>query len=348
MTLRPCAYDARMADETPRVVLFGNTAPISSIREVRSLEDAPYEVRQVEQEDGSLRWTCDQLEDAEHPLAALTVDEDKGLIGTHRRERITTEGPNTVSVTEFKPPEDMGLIEAVTTALRVYAEDHSDDPPEWVWSNDGAMAHAIADHFSRQGHECVVGIPDNWERKRTLNTSGLRMLLEVQDRLGEVEPPTGPPIGGGALGTSYTPDEFSDEFLFAWRVHMLRTDAGKDFQSRVMGDTASTGTGTYAAANWIALTETATAPAAGDTALTGELTLSGLGRAQAAYAHTGGASTYTLTKTFTSADGTTRTINKIGVLNAVSAGTLVFTTAVPSPPALVSGDSLTITETVTI
>src|SRR4051812_33042887 len=160
-----------MADETPRVVLFGNTAPISSSREVQSLDDAPFEVRQAEQEDGSLRWTCDQLEDADHPLTALTVDEERGLVGTHRRERITSEGPNTVSVTEFKPPQDMGLIEAVATALRVYAEDHSDDPPEWVWSSDDAMAHAIADHFSRQGHECAIGIPENWERKRTLNTS---------------------------------------------------------------------------------------------------------------------------------------------------------------------------------
>jgi hypothetical protein len=329
-------------------VLFGNTAPISSTREVVELGDQSYELHQAEQEDGSLRWTCAELEDAGHPLAALTVDEERGLVGTHLRERITSEGANTVSVTEFKPPESMGLIEAVATALRVYDTDHSDDPPEWVWSTDAAMASAIADHFSRQGHDCAVGIPESWERKRTLNSSGLRMILEAQGRLEEVEPPTGPPIGGGSLGTSFTPEEFGDEFYWRWRVHELRTDAGKDFQSRVMGDTASTGTGSYAAANYIALTENATAPAAGDTALTGELTLSGLGRAQAAYAHTGGASTYTLTKTFTSADATTRTINKIGVFNASSAGTMPFTTAVPSPPALVSGDSLTITSTVTI
>lgn len=128
----------------------------------------------------------------------------------------------------------------------------------------------------------------------------------------------------------------------------MRTDAGKDFQSRVMGDTASNGTGSYAAANYIALTENATAPAAGDTALTGELSGSGLGRAQATYAHTAGASTYTLTKAFTSSDATARTINKVGVLNASSAGTLVFESAVTSPPVLASGDVLTITETVSI
>lgn len=128
----------------------------------------------------------------------------------------------------------------------------------------------------------------------------------------------------------------------------MRTDAGKDFQSKVMGDTASTGTGSYAAANYLALTENATAPAAGDTTLTGELTASGLGRAQATYAHTAGASTYTLTKAFTSSDATPRTINKMAVFNASSAGTMPFESAVPSPPTLVSGDQLTLTETISI
>lgn len=335
-----------MADTTPRVVLIGNTAPISSTREVHELGEVPYDLRQVEQEDGSLRWTCDELDDVSHPLSRLVVDEERQLVGTHLREPIKSEGENTVSVTRYVPPESMGLIEAVSTALTVYATDHSDEHPAWVWCDaDPVIAVAIADHFSRQGHEVAIGIPDSWERKRTLTKAGLRYILEAQGRLGELEPP----IGGGAFGTCFTPEEFGPEFLSRWEMgERLRTDAGKDFQSRVMGDTASTGTGSYAAANWIALTENATPPAAADTTLTGELTLSGLGRAQAAYAHTGGATTYTLTKTFTSSDATTRTISKLGVLNASSGGTLVFATLVPSPPVLVSGDSLTTTETVSI
>lgn len=136
-----------------------------------------------------------------------------------------------------------------------------------------------------------------------------------------------------------------------------RVAAGRDFQSRVMGDTASTAAGAYAAANYMALTENAAAVADGDTALTGELFAAGggLNRAQAAYAHTAGASTYTLTKTFTSAaaDGASRTIQKIGIFNAAAptgppAPTLVFETVVPSPPVMVPGDSVTITDTVTI
>ena len=127
----------------------------------------------------------------------------------------------------------------------------------------------------------------------------------------------------------------------------MRTNAGIDFQSRVMLDTSSTGTGTYASANYIALTTDSTAPAAADTALTSELTASGLQRQVATYAHTTGVNTTTLTKTFTSSDATTRTIAKAGLLNAATTGTLVFETAITSPPSLVSGDSLAITWTFT-
>lgn len=130
----------------------------------------------------------------------------------------------------------------------------------------------------------------------------------------------------------------------------MKTNAGNDFQARVMGEAAATGAGTgiCRAADYIALSTDAGAPAAGDTAVTGELSGSGLQRAQAAYAHTTGAANYTLTKTFTSADATPRTINKVGVLNASSTGTLVFESLVTSPPTLQSGDQLTITETINL
>ncbi len=114
-----------------------------------------------------------------------------------------------------------------------------------------------------------------------------------------------------------------------------------------MFDTASTGTGVYASSTYIALTENATAPAAGDTTLTAELTGAGLQRQIATYAHTNGTNTTTLTKTFTSSDGTARTINKAGNFNAASVGTLVFETLVPNPPSLVSGDSVAVTWTFT-
>lgn len=318
-----------MADETPRVVLLGNTAPINSEREVQQLDDVDVD---------ELR---EQLDDPDHPLARLTVDEERGLVGTHVKTPI-----DGVSVTRFVPPESMGLVEAVSTCLTVYAADHSNDPPEWVFCEaEPQIAEAIADHFRRQGNDCEVGIPDNWEAKRSLQPAGLRLIQEAK---GEI-PDELPPIAGGSV--EWDEELAVDGMLDPWEVvkrELLRTNAGADFQSRVMADTASTGTGSYAAANYIALSTDATAPAAADTTLTAELVGSGLQRQQAAYAHTGGATTFTLTKTFTSSDGTTRQINKVGVFNAASVGTLVFETAVPSPPSLVSGDSLTITETVTM
>lgn len=127
----------------------------------------------------------------------------------------------------------------------------------------------------------------------------------------------------------------------------MRTNAGTDHQSRVLLDSASTGTGAYAASSYIAITENSTAPAVTDTALTGELTAFGLGRSIGTYAHTNGTNTATLTKTFTSSDATARVIAKAGLLNAATVGTLTFSTAVPSPPSLVSGDSMAITWTFT-
>lgn len=127
----------------------------------------------------------------------------------------------------------------------------------------------------------------------------------------------------------------------------LRTSAGVDHQSRVMFDTASNATGSYAAANYVALTENSTAPALGDTTLSSELVGEGLSRAQATYAHTNGTTTTALTKTFTMSSGTSRTINKAGLFNASSTGTLTFTTLVPSPPTLVPGDSVAVTWTFT-
>ena len=137
---------------------------------------------------------------------------------------------------------------------------------------------------------------------------------------------------------------------------MPRSNAGTDLQARVSYDTASTGTGSYAAANYIALTANSTTPAAGNTTLAGEITTAGGGlvRAQAAYAHSNGTNTAVLTKTFTinASDVTPTTPAKAGLLNASSAGTLAYETLIPNPPPLVFasgvGDSCAITWTFTL
>lgn len=143
--------------------------------------------------------------------------------------------------------------------------------------------------------------------------------------------------------------------LLLWHLHALmtlvstqfqiKTNAGQDFQYNVMANSASNGTGAYAPANYIALTSNATAPNATDTSLANEAT-AGLARVQAStISHTAGTNTYSLQKTFTSDQSLT--VNKIGIFNASSTGTMVFETTITAAT-LVSGDQLQITETVTM
>jgi hypothetical protein len=115
-----------------------------------------------------------------------------------------------------------------------------------------------------------------------------------------------------------------------------------------MGATSGTGIGTstFAPANYIGVTANSSAAVATDTTLTGEVASGTLIRVQATYAHTTSAASYTLTKTFTSDQ--TIVIAKIGVFNAATVGTMVFETLLSSTASLVSGDQLTITETVNI
>jgi hypothetical protein len=129
----------------------------------------------------------------------------------------------------------------------------------------------------------------------------------------------------------------------------LLTSAGRD---ALHAQHLSTGT-QPATFNYVALTASTTAPAATDTALTGEITTSGGGliRGQATYAHTAGTNTTTLTKTFTanSSDVLPVTIAQIGVFNASSAGTIAYHTALSATATLSSvGDNVTITESCTI
>jgi len=113
-----------------------------------------------------------------------------------------------------------------------------------------------------------------------------------------------------------------------------------------MGDTASTGTGAYAAANYIGLTANTSTPNATDTTLAGEVSSGSLARAQAAYAHTTAAPSYTLTKTFTSDQ--TITVAKVGVFNAPSGGTMVFESLLSATATLQSGDQVAVTEVVSL
>jgi hypothetical protein len=101
-------------------------------------------------------------------------------------------------------------------------------------------------------------------------------------------------------------------------------------------------------AMYLALTSDAGAASAADTTLASEATTNGFARALGTWAHTAAATTYTLQKLFTAAGSLT--VNKEGVFaSAVAAlGAFPFESAEPTPPALISGDTLTQTVTITI
>jgi hypothetical protein len=105
-------------------------------------------------------------------------------------------------------------------------------------------------------------------------------------------------------------------FYDKW-VHNLRTNAGINWQYGQMAGT------TAAVATYICLSSDTTSPATGDTTVAGEITTSGLTRSGGTASHTSNATSYTVAYTFTAGAAFTA-VQKAGLLNASSAGTLVF------------------------
>jgi hypothetical protein len=232
-------------------------------------------------------------------------------------------GQRVVSLTV---PDGVNLNEAfrtVAAALELHLSAGS--IPAWVESNDKSLTTLLADLYEIEdntrpkdwGHETNAHLTTQPGMLTTMLALTIAMLLT---RLFGLE---------------------------------LRTDMGRDFQARVMGDTASNGTGAYAPGKYIAVTANATAPSTASVTLTGEVVTGTLVRAEATYAHTSGTATYTLTKTFTSDQ--TIVLAKIGVFNAVGPGgapsaanSLVFETLLNNTSSMVSGDQTQVTETVTL
>jgi len=131
---------------------------------------------------------------------------------------------------------------------------------------------------------------------------------------------------------------FKDE----WTENLV-TNAGLNWLADIMSNTTTPSVNTQC--NFIGLTNTAITPAGGDTTLTGEIAANGLSRAQATYAHTGSATTYTLTKIFTATGA--QSAQAGAVFTAVSGGTMCFEDTFTSAT-LATGDTLSITWTVTI
>ena len=97
------------------------------------------------------------------------------------------------------------------------------------------------------------------------------------------------------------------------------------------------------------MTENAGAANAADTALTGEITTGGCGRALGTYAHTLGASTLTLTKSF-SVTASFPAIHKAGLfqVSTASSSIMSFETVLNADANVVNLDTLQVTWTITI
>ena len=108
-------------------------------------------------------------------------------------------------------------------------------------------------------------------------------------------------------------------------------------------------------AEWMGLS-TAAAGTSADTALSSELTTLGFSRAIGTYAHTHAATTYTLIHLWTCSGGAGTTINSEaqfggatgGAAAASGGGVMPFESSEPTPPTLLSGDTIQNTVTITI
>jgi hypothetical protein len=110
--------------------------------------------------------------------------------------------------------------------------------------------------------------------------------------------------------------------------------------------------GGIAAVRFMGLTTDSAAASASDTVLATEQTTNGVARALATYAHTQGAATFTLAKTWT-ASGTITALHKMGLFCCLSPSAalndpVVFETVLSADATLVNLDQLTVTDTVTV
>ena len=125
--------------------------------------------------------------------------------------------------------------------------------------------------------------------------------------------------------------------------HNLLTNAGRDyFHDQCYKNTSAGGAG----CNFIALSENSSGAAVGHTAVANEITTGGLNRQVSTPSHSAGTNTTTLVKTFTSS-ATFTAVQLSGILNASSSGTLGHEATFTSV-ALVSGDTLQVTWTLTL
>ena len=248
---------------------------------------------------------------------------------------------------------------------------------------DGALIHRIrglrVEETIRLGpnhvHAAIIhpdgSVTDLGVSRNLLNTDGRDLVAAA---LGGVGINNGSNVATGATATSLsdTGEAWTTDIYKGWTVIAEETtntpvwgNIGSNSATVLTIDSwhngdDSAGTTPGATANYLilptcrprymALTENAGAAAAGDTVLTGELTTGGCSRALCAYAHSNDAATFTLQKAF-SVTATFPAIHKMGLFSAgtlTAAGILVFESVLNGDASVLSGDTLTVTDTCTL
>lgn len=206
------------------------------------------------------------------------------------------------------------LLDDITRPGGIWDYHSTADAPAWVSSDSDRLANLLSDLY---GCERRDFLPQGEDGEHLSRPSVVKLMTGLMLWLPLVV----------MLGRFY-----------------LRTNAGTDWQSDLMGSAAGV------PAKYMALSATSGENAT-HTSLAGEITTAsgGLIRAAATYAHTTGAATYTLTKTFTAngSDSLPVTVKQCALFTASSSGVMAFEKIITDTLFAASGDAATVTYTVT-
>lgn len=271
----------------------------------------------------------------EHPFVRAQTLPDGALVSIIRDHRILDRvrlGPNEVSAIIIH---ENGDIEDLGVSLNLLTNIGRD----WLADAIGAKIPAGGQNAPATGATgtSLTGAATPWTPSNfatpQLGLAGMRVYVPITNA-------TTPPVYGN-IGSNTNGVITVDQW---WN--------GDDTLGTTPGATNSfiIGAGGPPSPRFMALTTDAAAASYTDTALPTEITGNGCQRALATYAHTYGAATMTLQKAF-SVTGTETAIHKMGLLTcatATAAGILVFETVLNQDATVGNGDTLTVTDTITI
>ena len=245
---------------------------------------------------------------------------------------------------------------ALVTVTRGYVRDTIRLGPNQV--------HAVITHAD--GTITDLGISHN-----LLNTDGRDLIAAAMGAAG-VNNGSNVATGSSATSLTDTGEAWTTDQFKGWTVvaeestntpvygnigsntgTVLTIDAWKnadDSAGTTPGTTANYAIYPTCRPRYMGLTENASAASAANTTLTGEITTGGCSRALCTYAHTNDTATFTLQKAF-SVTASFPAIHRMGLFtasNTTAAGIMVFESVLNADANVVSGDTLTVTDTVTL